>query len=135
MTLAEILVAITMAIAVGLFFYFVFRVTGPWGSLLAFLVILILAGLAAEAWIVPFGPTIYGAPWVSALIVILLFALIIAAATPPRSPRERPVVSETEADITERETAGAIAFGVFFWIFLIVLFIAAVWGLATAPVA
>lgn len=134
MTIAEIIVAISLAVAVGLIFYYVFRVTGPWGSLFAFLGILVLAGLAAQAWVLPFGPTIYGAPWLSALVVILLFSLLIAAATPPRSPRERPVVSEAERDITETSTAGVIAFGVFFWLFLIVLFIAVIWGLADAPV-
>ena len=132
MTLAEIIIAIFMALLIGLLFYYVFKVTGPWGSFWGFIGILILAGLAAEAWVEPIGPTIYGAPWVSALIVIFLFALLIAAASPAPRDRERMRTRQT-AEITEPESTGAVAFGIFFWLFLVIMLIVAIWGFVYTP--
>lgn len=134
MTFAEIIIAILMAIIIGTIFYYAFKVSGPWGSFWTFILILILAGVAAAAWVEPIGPTLYGAPWLSALIVIFLFALLIAAATPARrsSYTLREQQAATEPPVEER--AGAVALGVFFWFLLLFLAIAAIWGIAYTPV-
>jgi len=134
MTLAEIIVAIVLALGIGLFFYFVFKVSGPWGSFWAFLGILILAGLAAEAWIGPVGPTIWGAPWLTAFFVILLFALLIAAATPPRTVRGEASAAEYATEMEEANRPAAVAFGIFFWVFLLVMLGIAIWGFFYTPV-
>jgi len=110
------------ALIIGAIFYYLFRSSGPWGSFWSFLLILILAGIAANAWIAPVGPYYQGVTWFPVLFVILLFALLIAAATPPRRTR-------IESEI-EKEEPEAIALGGFFWILLIFLFIAAIWGIA-----
>lgn len=59
-----------------------------------FLIILVLAGLAAALWIEPVGPVIYDVAWVPMLFVIILFALVLAAATPSTRNR-RDVDLET----------------------------------------
>jgi len=119
--LAMLLIAIG-ALFIGVIFYYVFKTSGPWGSFWSFLLILILAGIAADAWITPVGPYYQGVAWFPVLFVILLFALLIAAATPPRRTRIEPEV--------EPEEPAAIALGGFFWVLMIFLLIAAVWGIA-----
>ena len=111
------------ALFIGVIFYYVFKSSGPWGSFWSFLLILILAGIAANAWITPVGPYYQGVTWFPVLFVILLFALLIAAATPPRRTR-------IEAEVEEPEEPAAVALGGFFWVLMIFLLIAAVWGLA-----
>ncbi|MFP4025473.1 MAG: hypothetical protein ACLFVR_13195 [Thiohalospira sp.] len=120
--LAILFVAIG-ALIIGTIFYYVFRYPGPWGSLWSFLLILILAGIAANAWITPVGPYYQGVSWFPVLFVILLFAILIAAATPP------PSRTRVESEI-EREEPKVVVLGGFFWVLMIFLLIAAIWGIA-----
>lgn len=130
MTLPEIIISIFLALAIGLFFYYVFKVSGPWGSFWVFLLILTLAALASEAWLTPFGPTIYGASWLGAFITVFIIALLIAAATPTRREITREPVPGDEP-ITDEP--GVVALSAFFWIFLIFMTVAALWGIITPP--
>ncbi|MFW6222112.1 MAG: hypothetical protein ACOC3T_00725 [Bacteroidota bacterium] len=135
MTFLEALLVIIAAVAIGALFYFVFKSTGPWGTFWTFLLVLILAGLVAEAWITPFGPVYYGIAWVPTLFVIILFALLLAAATPSR--REEHIIEEKETRLPPGESrrareageATAAVVGIFFWFLIIFLFVAAFWGL------
>ena len=127
MTFLEILLTILAAVVVGVLFYYAFKATGPWGSLWTFLLILIIAGLAAEAWIEPLGPVVYDVTWVPTLFVILLFALLLAAAT-PSYPERAEIEAGTEPP--QRDSA-AVALTVFFWIFLFFFFGIAIWGIFT----
>jgi hypothetical protein len=127
MTFAEILLTILGALLIGVLFYYVFKSTGPWGTFWSFLLILILVGLAAEAWIEPVGPVAWGVAWVPTLFVVFLFALLLAAATPPRRDRRVTDTTTTEPTTTEEETA-AVAVGAFFWIFMFFLLVVALWG-------
>ena len=124
MLFLEILLTILAAVIIGTVFYYIFRSTGPWGTFWSFLLILILAGLAAEAWIRPVGPVVWDVAWVPTLFVIIIFALLLAAASPAREPR----VTEEAAEPSEEERA-AVAIGGFFWIFLMVLLGIALWGI------
>lgn len=125
MEFLEIILTILLAAVIGVMFYYIFRYRGPWGTFWSFLLILILAGLAAEAWITPMGPVAWGVAWIPTIFVILLFALLLAAAAPPRPARRiREPVPETE------EEAAVIALSGFFWIFMIFLLVAVIWGIA-----
>ncbi|MFW6275961.1 MAG: hypothetical protein ACOC2M_04960 [bacterium] len=121
----EIVLTILAAIIIGVIFYYVFKLTGPWGSLWSFLLILILAGVAAEAWISPVGPVVWNVAWVPTLLVIITFALLLAAATPPR---DRTTTTSAGPNPSKEESA-AIAIGAFFWIFLLVLLAFTLWGM------
>lgn len=126
MVLLEILLVVFGALIVGALFFYVFRSAGPWGTFWSFLLVLILAGVAADAWITPVGPVAWGIAWIPLFLVLIIFALILAAATPPehrRLERERTTRPET----SEEETA-AVAIGGFFWLLMILLLIIAVWG-------
>ena len=129
MLLLEIIITVLVAIIIGALFYYVFKYAGPWGSFLTFILVLILAGLAAEAWIEPFGPVYWDVAWVPTVFIILLFALLLAAATPPGTRRSRLETSEEVPPETSRGEAAYVAIGGFFWIFLIFLLIAAIWGI------
>ena len=123
MTLTEILLVIIGAVIVGVLFYYIFKTTGPWGTFWSFLLILILAGLAANAWVAPMGPMYGGISWIPTLFVMLLFALFLAAATPTHGyPR-----AEVPKTGTSRGERAGIALSAFFWLLLFFLLIAAVW--------
>jgi len=126
MELLEIIITILAAVVVGVAFYYIFRARGPWGTLWSFLLILILVGLAAEGWINPVGPVYWGVAWIPTLFVIILFALLLSAAAPPLRRPRRPL---PEAEEEEMEEEGIIALSGFFWIFMIILFAVAVWGI------
>lgn len=130
MTFLEILLVIIAAVLIGILFYYVFKVSGPWGSLWTFLLVLILAGLAAEAWITPIGPLFYDVAWIPTLFVIILFALILAAASPTsRRDIDFDTTATTGRGPGDPDTPAVVALGVFFWFLLLLLFIAVFWGL------
>ena len=122
MTIAEIILAIAAAIIIGLLFFYVFRVSGPWGSFWLFLLILILVGLSAEVWITPVGPVYQGFAWIPTLFVILIFAILLAAVSPPRRDVE---VKEPERTDMDRSV---VALSAFFWIFILFLVAAVLVG-------
>ncbi len=123
MTFFEMLLAIVGAVLIGLVFYFLFRVSGPWGSLWTFLIVLILVALAAEIWITPVGPEYQGFAWIPTLFVVLIFAILLAAASPPRKEPKATEVDKTGMD------ESVVALSAFFWIFLLFLLIAVLIGI------
>jgi hypothetical protein len=132
MTFLEVLLVIISALVITSIFYYVLKSPGPWGTFWSFLLILVLAGLAAEAWVTPFGPTYFDVVWGPTIFVIFLFALLLAAATPSR--REKEIMKNEETEMTAAESrevlqenrAAAAVVGLFFWVFIIFLFIAAI---------
>ena len=129
MTFLEVLFVIIGAILVGTIFYYVFRTSGPWGTFWSFILILILAGIAASGWMEPVGPVYRDVSWVPVLGVVLIFAILLAAATPPYEYPERTQTEEIPEPPTTSKERAAIAMGVFFWILLVVLLAAALWGI------
>jgi hypothetical protein len=129
MTLLEIIFTIIGAIIIGLLFYYVFRISGPWGSFWTFLLILILAGLASAAWVTPFGPIYNEVAWIPILLVLVFFAILLAAASPPTDRRVNPT-GETEPLPPSRSERGALAaLGMFFYLLVFFLLIAIIWGI------
>jgi hypothetical protein len=90
-----------------------------WLAILFVLPLLFFAFWAANLWIQPVGPVVWGVSFFPVLIVGLIAMLLIAAATPPR-PRDTIVV-ETEESREARQAAGAAALGFFFWLVLLIL--------------
>ncbi len=103
----------------GILFYYVFRVSGPWGSLWSFLLILILGTIAFTAWITPFGPVFMEVEWVPIAAVILFFALLLAAASPSSGRQRR---REVRVDSDPDPAAGTVAaVGIFFFILVFLM--------------
>jgi hypothetical protein len=125
---------------------------GPWPGMIWFFLILFVATWALGAWVRPIGPRVWDVPWLSFLIVAVVIALLIAAATPAvrsgrgyRDSDELPLEgdSATTSAVGSHHhlptdprdaTATATAIGVFFWIFLIVAALVYVLGQVFPPV-
>lgn len=127
MVILQIFLIILAALIIGSVFYFLFKSTGPWGSFWIFFLVLMLAGLAAEAWITPIGPVYWDIAWGPVLFVILLFALLMVAAAPPR-PGGGIYRPEKMEGMDGPDTA-IIALSIFFWVFLLFLFGAVLYGI------
>jgi hypothetical protein len=130
MTLFGFIFTIAIATIIGIFFYYTFKTSGPWGNLWTFLLILILAGLAASTWTTPYGPLIYDFAWLPTFFIVLLLALLLTAATPERRGdinKSPPLDGDPEPSDLEATTAYAVL-GAFFYIIIILLIIAIVLG-------
>ena len=125
MFFADLLFALAVALFLALVFFLgVRRYGASWNSFLLFFVIVFLAAWAGGKWLTPFGPSIWGVEWMPFLLVGLVVALLLAAFTPVRRTRFK-----REAMIQKKEErVFTIAFGVFFWILIVVLIMAVIAG-------
>ena len=120
------------ALAIGLLFTVVFaalfRNRGPWGLWWVFLLIVLLGAWAGGVWTTPaaIGPPLFGVYWLPLFVFGLIFALVLAAATPVTPPRTR---GEAIAQAQAEEAAVAV-FGIFFWVMLVGLIVAVILGYA-----
>lgn len=95
------------------------------GSFWTFLLVLI-----ALIWFVavladPVGPVWWGVAWIDLLIFGILFALLLAAATPSTgrsSHKEVNTNSTTEEDVA----FAAVALSIWFWVMIFFFFLAAI---------
>lgn len=124
MSFLGILLTAFAAIIVSVLFYYVFKSTGPWESFWAFLLILVLAGLAAGLWITPVGPVMWGVAWVPTIMVIIIFALLLGAASPPREKKAEQSGKYDEPAPRDRKAA---TIGALFWILLIFMLGVIIW--------
>lgn len=134
MSIVEFIIVVLLALFVASIFFYGFRSRGPWGVFWVLLLFLILAGVVARLWITPTGPLIWGFAWIPVLFFVLIVALLIAAANPTERDRRRSRSLEAQAEsqpTDPRREAGA-AFGIFFWLLLILFFTAIVVGIFTA---
>ncbi len=127
----EIITILLIAVILAAIFFYGFRRTGPWGSFWSFLLVLILGMLLFTVWTEPYGPVYWGIGWIDLLIIGLLFALLLAAASP--SLRQGRHVSEEEIlpDTEPRKMPERVAVSGFFWILIllfVVLIIFGLWG-------
>lgn len=128
MTIAGLIATIIIAVLIGFFFYYVFRVSGPWGSLWTFLMVLILAGLAGSIWITPFGPQFYDVAWLPVFFVVLFVALLLSAATPSGRDLEKIPPGNNAPDMRQSPVIYAVL-GVFFYLLVFLLLFAILYGL------
>lgn len=127
MAFLEIIIIALTAVVIGSLFFFGFKTAGPWGSFWIFILILILAGLAAAAWIRPFGPVYWNISWVPVLFVIVLFSLFLAALTPARREKD-PMIETEKVPEPQQEDAAMFTLSFFFWAFIVFLLAAVIWG-------
>jgi len=93
----------------------------PWGGglLLIFLLIFLVAW-AGGVWITPFGPAFYGVAWMPYLAIALLFALLLAGLPVEPKPMMRGGGGAVRESLDAEEAVGVV-FGIFMWIFVIML--------------
>ncbi len=126
MIFLKILLIVLAAILVSVLFFYALRTRGPWGSFWSFLLILTLAGIAAEAWLNPIGPVAFGMAWIPVLFVIVIFGLLLGAAS-PKAKKGKSHTLENNDGLTRQETT-ALALGAFFWLLVVVLLGIIVWS-------
>ena len=124
MTFLEIFLTVLMAVLIAVLFYYVFKSPGPWNSFWTYLIILILSGLAAHAWLTPVGPVAFGIAWIPVFFAIVIVALLLGAASPTRE-RRQPTGKHGELPEKEKTT---LALGAFFWILLVFLLGVIIWS-------
>lgn len=121
-----IILGVITAILLTVIFAAGFRGTRSWDGLLLFFLIIFLATWAGGLWITPTGPLLFGISWLPAVFVGLLFALVLVALIPPQwTPRDY-----TSSDVDTRSAGEVIVagFGMFFWLLLLFLILAIVFG-------
>ncbi|NEV94624.1 hypothetical protein G3567_10760 [Psychroflexus sp. YR1-1] len=120
----ELIGIFVTALFIGALFFYGFSLRGPWGTFWPFLVILI-----GGIWLIsvisdPVGPLYWDIAWFDFLIIGLLFALILSAATPTRIDRRRyeEFYSRTERTPTD-PAEPAVTIGIWFWLMLLLILI------------
>ncbi len=121
---------ISVALIITLFFTYVLRIKGPWGTFWTFFLIILLAVFAADVWVEPMGPYYKDVYWLPPLAVGLIIALLLASTTP--SPKTRSRLAGKEKENNEEESS-ALALGTFFWFVLIFMLVLVVLGFFTNP--
>lgn len=101
-----------------------------WGAVAFVFFILLLAIWAGSLW-VPVGPVAWGVAWVPLFFIGLFLIFLFAAAVPPaRWRRPRRVAGTTEEAAVE---SAGLAFGLFFWLMMVLLIVALFAGYAHPP--
>ncbi|MFW6219156.1 MAG: hypothetical protein ACOC3S_03460 [Bacteroidota bacterium] len=132
MNVFNVIITFFIAIVITLVFPYVFKSRGPWNSMWAFFIILLLTLFAAGLWIIPAGPQWNEVAWVPLLFVGVLFALILAAATYTKPYGEELNTNkprEINEEVSKNTIATMAAFGLFFWLLLISLIVIIAIGL------
>jgi hypothetical protein len=111
------------ALFIPLFGYGRDKTTTAWAGISFFFLIVWLVTWSLAVWVTPFGPTVYGAAVMPFLLIGLIAALVLAAATTRNEPRKRIGGRATAGGpaLEEQDGGGAVLFGAFFWILMLVL--------------
>jgi len=101
-----------------------YKKNNPVAPLIVLFFMLLLAGLAAQYWIIPFGPRGFGISWFPVIILMFVFGLLFSFS--PGHRRKKAVVEQQQ-----EEAAGAM--GIFIWIILFVLLAVVIAGIYRTP--
>jgi hypothetical protein len=118
-----ILSAFFIALVVALFFARGKRASGSIAALAIFFLILFLAGIAGNYWIVPFGPQLWGVSWLPILFIVIIVTLLLESPSPNRRRTMNPDI----------ETSPFEAVSLLMWILFLFLIIAIIAGLLRSP--
>ncbi len=122
-----VIAALVVAFLLTMLFSVLLKNKGPWGGLWVVFIIIFLASWAANLWINPIGPQVFGISIVPILIVGVIIAVILAAVTRPET-RNKPPRIEAEQQEPPKEVVRAVTVGVFYWVLLVILIFAIIGG-------
>lgn len=117
MFLIHLLYALFFALLLSALFIVLFRTRGPWSNVTLFFLVIFLATWAGGVWLVPFGPALWGTPFLPFLLVGLVLALLLAAAAPSEKD-ESTVELQDPKEIREERATAARALSLFFWVLI-----------------
>lgn len=129
MEIVELIVVLFMALLVASIFFYGFRSRGPWSAFWVFLLVLFLAGWAGRLWVTPAGPVMWGFGWLPVLVFVFIVAVLIAVASPREDNMAEDDISRSRRKATQPGTEAGAAFGILFWLLLILFITAIVAGL------
>jgi len=126
MGFVEIIFSLIIALIITVVFALGFKNKGPWGTIWAFFLIIFLAVWAASLWLTPRGPFAIGVAWIPIAFFGIIMALIVSAAVPPSN---RETVQYNHKMDPEAKKAGKFStFNTYFWLLMVLLVIAVVFG-------
>jgi len=130
-----ILFSLFFAVIITAIFNLAFKSTGPWGGFWVFFILTFFISLGAGEWAAHRGPSAYGYYWVPGLVAAIVFALVLAAASPRTSPlrkkNDKSHLSPEERISEEEISVAAAVLGIFFWILIVTLILIAIAGLVS----
>ena len=121
MLLIHLLFALVLAVVLAAIFGAAFRRNRTAAEFWFFFILLFLLIWAGGMWVIPFGPYLWGAPFLSFLLVGLLFAFLLSAIVP--SPNASRRLQDPEVKATKEEREAAITLNIFFYILIIALIV------------
>lgn len=139
MSFTGLLIILVIAFVVSVIASYGFKSYGPWGSFWIFFLILFLAGMSGSFWIDPTGPRFQGTAWVPITFVVVLFAILLIAATPAGARRKKTANVEAPIQAPGPVAEGQVShvvLGIFFWALLLLLAFSVLFGVLsrnTAP--
>lgn len=128
----DLIIALIIALILSTIFVFGFRRRGPWPNFFFFFIIIFLATWAGGLWLTPIGPSIGGVFLLPFLLVGAVFALLLAAATPAEKPTSIELKTRQQV---EKEKKIETAVSIFFWILIVALAVAIIFGYWNYPAA
>jgi len=127
MFLRHLLIALAVAFFMSALFIMATRRYGRRKGFFWLFLIIFTATWAGGIWIIPFGPTLMGVPWLVFLLVGLIFVLIFALLLHQKPPKNRQETLEMLEEIEEEENLEQVAYitlSLFFWVVLCILIVA-----------
>lgn len=103
-----------------------YKKNNPLAPLIVLFFMLLLAGLAAQYWVIPFGPQHLGISWLPVIIMMFIFGLLFSS-----SPSKRRMQKRDELP-PEQQQEASNAISIFVWIILFVLLTVVVAGIHNA---
>ena len=128
-----VLFSLFFAVIITAVFSLAFRNTGPWGGFWVFFILMFFISFAAGEWAAQRGPSAWGYYWAPGLIAAIVFALVLAAASPGSHDPRRSLKHRSDVDTKENTgiVVSAAVFGIFFWMLIVILALIAIAGLAS----
>jgi hypothetical protein len=91
-------------------------------SLTVFFIVLFMAAIFSQYWILPIGPIWWGITWIPMFFTVLIFALLFSIHPPKRT------LPKTDKSDTNNVAATDAGISTFTWVLFVALFIAIVAG-------
>jgi ABC-type branched-subunit amino acid transport system permease subunit len=126
MVLSDIIFSLVLSLIIAIVFALGFKHRGPWGTILAFFLLIFLAVWAASIWVSPVGPLLMGYSIIPVAIVGIVFALIVVAASHPDNLQTMKTNKVPDASADEKPSFNT--YSVYFWLVMTVLVLVIVFG-------
>ena len=117
----DLIFALIITLLLVALFAAVFRIRGPWNSLLWFFLVVLLVTWAGGVWLSPMGPAVGGTYFLPFLLAGFVVALLLAATTTPLPKEGETVEFVDEKERRARRWAAGTALGISFWLLLLLL--------------